>query len=92
MFYFYPCYFYPATNLDIPEVEVIYEYNKRVPIESVIKELKIGIGLEDMPTGDYFANGERFFLFLRPSNAFIFQHLSLYCLFLIFLGLEDKFR
>ncbi len=50
------CYHVIATNLDIPKEEVIYEYNKRVSIEGVIKELKIGIGLEDIPTGDYYAN------------------------------------
>lgn len=50
------CYHVIATNLDIPKEEVIYEYNKRVSIESVIKELKIGIGLEDIPTRDYYAN------------------------------------
>ncbi len=50
------CYHVIATNLDIPKEEVIYEYNKRVSIEGVIKELKIGFGMEDIPTGDYFAN------------------------------------
>lgn len=50
------CYHVIATNLSLPKEEVIYEYNKRVKIESVIKEIKIGLGLEDIPTGDYYAN------------------------------------
>lgn len=50
------CYHVVATNLDIPKEEVIYEYNRRVSVEGVIKELKNGIGLENIPTGDYFAN------------------------------------
>jgi len=47
------CYNYHviATNLECPKEEVIYEYNKRVSIENLIKELKIGIGLENIPTG-----------------------------------------
>ena len=32
------CYHVVATNLDTTKEEVIYEYNKRVSIESVIKE------------------------------------------------------
>ncbi len=50
------CYHVIATNLEVPKEEVVYEYNKRVSIEGVIKEIKNGIGLEDMPSGDYFAN------------------------------------
>ena len=45
------CYHVIATNLETLKEEVIYEYNKRVSIESVIKELKIGIGMEDTPSG-----------------------------------------
>jgi len=65
------CYHVIATNLDIPKEEVIYEYNKRVSIESVIKELKIGIGLEDIPTGDYFANALFFAIGVLTYNTFI---------------------
>ncbi len=37
-------------------IDEIKNIKVRVSIEGVIKELKIGIGLEDIPTGDYYAN------------------------------------
>ena len=51
-----------ATNLECPLNEVIYNYNKRVNIENHIKELKNGFSLEQMPSGDFYA------------NAFVFRH------------------
>ena len=65
------CYHVIATNLCIPKEEVIYEYNKRVSIENIIKELKIGFGIEDIPTGDYFANALFFAIGVLVYNTFI---------------------
>ena len=71
------CYHVIATNLGIPKEEVIYEYNKRVSIEQVIKELKIGIGLEDIPTGDYFANSLFFAIGVLVYNTTVIIKLHL---------------
>jgi hypothetical protein len=60
-----------ATNLECPKEKVVYEYNKRVGIENIIKELKIGIGLENIPTGDYFANSLFFAVGVLVYNTFI---------------------
>ena len=65
------CYHVIATNLKCPKEEVIYEYNKRVSIEQVIKELKIGFGIEDIPAGDYFANALFFAIGVLVYNTFI---------------------
>ena len=65
------CYHVIATNLETLKEEVIYEYNKRVSIESVIKELKIGIGMEDTPSGDYFANALFFAVGVLTYNTVV---------------------
>jgi hypothetical protein len=71
------CYHVIATNLDIPKKEVIYEYNKRVSIENAIKELKIGFGMEDIPTGDYFANALFFAIGVLVYNTAVIMKLYL---------------
>ena len=71
------CYHVIATNQDTPKEEVIYEYNKRVSIENVIKELKIGFGMEDIPTGDYFANGLFFAIGVLVYNTTVIIKLHL---------------
>ena len=71
------CYHVIATNQDTPKEEVIYEYNKRVSIENVIKELKIGFGMEDIPTGDYFANALFFAIGVLVYNTTVIMKLHL---------------
>ena len=71
------CYHVIATNQDAPKEEVIYEYNKRVSIENVIKELKIGFGMEDIPTGDYFANALFFAIGVLVYNTTVIMKLHL---------------
>ncbi len=48
------CYHVIATNLETPKEEVIYEYNKRVSVYGVIKEIKNGIGLGGCTFGRLF--------------------------------------
>lgn len=51
------CYHVIATNRDelAPE-EVVWFHNRRGQVENLIKELKIGFGMEQMSSGDFAAN------------------------------------
>jgi hypothetical protein len=51
------CYHVIATNCDelAPE-EVVWFHNRRGQVENLIKELKIGFGMEQMTSGDFAAN------------------------------------
>lgn len=51
------CYHIIATNRDAlaPE-EVVWFHNRRGQVENLIKELKIGFGMEQMSSGDFAAN------------------------------------
>ncbi len=60
-----------ATNLECPLNEAIYNYNKRVNIENHIKELKNGFSLEQMPSGDFYANALNFAVGVLTYNTFI---------------------
>lgn len=62
-----------ATDLKSSAEEVVWEYNQRVHIENVIKELKNGFGMEDMPTGDFWANSFWFSLGVLAYNSFIMK-------------------
>jgi len=51
------CYYVIATNRDELEAqEVVWFHNQRGQAENLIKELKIGFGMEQMTSGDFLAN------------------------------------
>jgi hypothetical protein len=51
------CYHVIATNRDDPAPEeVVWFHNRRGQVENLIKELKIGFGMEQMSNGDFAAN------------------------------------
>lgn len=57
---------------------MVWEYNDRGQVENIIKELKNGFGMEDMPTGDFGANSFWFSLGVLAYNVFIIKkHLVL---------------
>jgi hypothetical protein len=52
------CYQVIATNRDeLTAEEVVWFHNRRGQAENLIKELKIGFGMEQMSSGDFGANG-----------------------------------
>lgn len=61
-------YFAYATDLRSSAVEVIRTYNERGQCENLIKELKIGYGMERMPCGDCTANSVWFGLGVIAYN------------------------
>lgn len=64
-----------ATNLeeDVKKEEVVCEYNERAYIESHIKEIKTGFGMEQMPSGEIGANAVYFGIGILTYNLFIVQ-------------------
>lgn len=62
-----------ATDLECSSEEAVWEYNDRGQMENIIKELKIGIGMESLPSGDFGANSFWFALGVFVYNTFIFQ-------------------
>lgn len=67
------CYHAIATSLESFAEEVVWEYNGRGQMENVIKELKGGIGMESLPSGDFGANAFWFALGVLTYNTFILQ-------------------
>jgi len=47
------CYHVIATDSESSAEEVVWEYNKRGQMENIIKELKNGIGMESLPSGEF---------------------------------------
>jgi len=82
-------YFYHAiaTNLDVDAGAVIkihnesvpdacravWQYNERAQMENHIKELKIGIGMEQMPCGEFEANAMYFSVGVLSYNLMVAQ-------------------
>lgn len=62
-----------ATNLESSALEVVWEYHDRGQIENIIKELKRGIGMENLPSGDFGANSFWFSLGVLVYNTFVLQ-------------------
>ncbi len=63
-----------ATNMiEEEKEEIVWQYNERAYIESHIKEIKTGIGMEQMPTGDFGANAVYFGIGILTYNLFIAQ-------------------
>ena len=81
-----------ATNMDVdPDkgiplekrtvsdgCRVVWKYNERVQVENMIKELKIGFGMESMPCGEFEANSMWFAIGVFTYNMLVAQkHLVL---------------
>lgn len=64
------CYQVIATNMDelAPE-EVVWFHNERGQSENLIKELKIGFGMEQMVSGDFLANALYFSIGVLAYNT-----------------------
>jgi len=63
------CYQVIATNRDdLSPTEVVRFHNDRGQVENLIKELKIGLGMEQMTSGDFRANGIWFSLGVMAYN------------------------
>lgn len=62
-----------ATDLECSAEEAVWEYNRRGQAENIIKELKIGVGMESLPSGDFGANAFWFALGVLVYNTFILQ-------------------
>ena len=45
-----------ATDLETEAEQVVWHYHSRAQMENYIKELKSGLGIEQMPSGDFKAN------------------------------------
>lgn len=56
-----------------PPEQVVYEYNERGQMENILKELKSGVGMEQMPSGDFGANAMYFGLGVLTYNLFVVQ-------------------
>jgi hypothetical protein len=66
-----------ATDLECSAEEVIWEYHDRGQMENIIKELKIGIGMESLPSGDFGANSFWFSIGVMVYNTFVLQKMLL---------------
>jgi hypothetical protein len=82
-------YFYHAiaTNLEVDAEAVIkihnesvpdacravWQYNERAQMENCIKELKIGVGMEHMPCGEFEANATYFSIGVLTYNLMVAQ-------------------
>jgi hypothetical protein len=66
-----------ATDLECSVEEVVWEYHDRGQMENIIKELKIGIGMESLPSGDFGANSFWFSIGVQVYNTVIMQKILL---------------
>ncbi|MFQ5901868.1 MAG: IS1380 family transposase [Thermodesulfobacteriota bacterium] len=76
-----------ATDLDIDakatirihkesvsyECKAVWEYNERAQMENLLKELKVGIGMEHMPCGQFEANAMYFGIGVLTYNLMVGQ-------------------
>ena len=68
------CYQVIATNFDeLEPEEVVWWHNQRGQAENLIKELKIGFGMEQMPSGAFAANALYFGIGLLAYNTTLAQ-------------------
>lgn len=56
-----------------PVEKVVWSYNERAEMENVIKELKCGIGMEQMPSGSFEANAVYFAIGVLAYNLYVAQ-------------------
>jgi len=62
-----------ATDLECPSDEVVWQYSDRGQMEGIIKELKLGVGKESLPGGDFGANSFWFSIGVLVYNTFVLQ-------------------
>ncbi len=63
------CYHIIASNdFNSQPIHIIHDHNKRVNSENFIKEIKIGLGLESIPTNDTYSNSVYFAIGLLAYN------------------------
>jgi len=62
-----------ATDLECPSDEVVWQYSDRGQMEGIIKELKLGVGMESLPGGDFGANSFWFSIGVLVYNTFVLQ-------------------
>ena len=55
--------------------QVVWRHNGRAHIENHIKEIKTGVGMDRMPSGDFRANAVHFGIGIMTYNLFIAQRL-----------------
>jgi hypothetical protein len=68
------CYQVIATNFDeLEPEEVVWWHNQRGQAENLIKELKIGFGMEQMPSGAFAANALYFGIGILAYNTTLAQ-------------------
>lgn len=80
------CYHVIATDLEVepaeaivrheqshPEQTCVWRYNERGQMENIIKELKVGIGMEQMPSGSFAANAMYFAIGVLAYNLYVAQ-------------------
>ncbi len=61
-------------NESVPDARrAVWQYNERAQMENYIKELKIGIGMEQMPCGEFEANAMYFSIGVMTYNLMIAQ-------------------
>jgi len=65
------CYHVIATNSEAEAEEVVWGYHERGEMENVIKELKIGFSMADMPSSDFGVNAFWFSLGVLAYNTFL---------------------
>jgi hypothetical protein len=66
-----------ATDLECTAEEAVWEYHDRGQMENIIKELKIGIGMESLPSGDFGANSFWFSIGVQVYNTVVLQKILL---------------
>ena len=64
-----------TNNLQLSANGVVWYYNQRAVVENTIKEVKIGFGMEKMPSGYFPANALYFAIGVLTHNYFIAQKL-----------------
>ena len=80
------CYHAIATDLEVepeeaivqhqeshPEQACVWRYNERGQMENIIKELKVGMGMEQMPSGRFEANAMYFAIGVLGYNLYVAQ-------------------
>ena len=80
------CYHAIATDLEVepeeaivwhqeshPEQACVWRYNERGQMENIIKELKVGMGMEQMPSGRFEANAMYFAIGVLAYNLYVAQ-------------------
>ena len=62
-----------ATNMELPDEQVVWAYNERANVENHIKELQHGFALDSVPCGEFEANAMWFGIGVLAYNLWIAQ-------------------